>query len=166
MTILAPSIYLITSFVGGFGYLPLKVTIFFMIPTFTLSFLLFGYSKLLFRKLRLLNPVNSSQSLDGSGQQRIVYMYYDGTTESEISSRLGSDKRLLEDKVRSVEDDWQIEPEIMPASPASSNGFGSTETPSFAQADTFPQFGQRRLLNTPPKLNEQKQNPTFVPSTF
>jgi len=80
---IAPFLFLITNFVAAFGYLPLKLFIFYLLPTFTLSFLLFGYSKILYRKLSLISPNNYRTN---TGQQRIIYTYVDGTTDSDFGS--------------------------------------------------------------------------------
>lgn len=38
-------------------------------------------------------------------------MYFDNTTESEIGSQIGTEKRIQEAKVRNVDNDWLLEPE-------------------------------------------------------
>jgi hypothetical protein len=47
-------------------------------------------------------------------------MYVEGTTDSEFSSRAGTDKRPIEAECRSVDENWQIEPEVRTATPTRS----------------------------------------------
>lgn len=59
---IAPFLYIITVYVARFEFLPTKLGIFYLLPTFTLSLLLYGFSKLLYGKVGLLAHNNLNQS--------------------------------------------------------------------------------------------------------